>query len=186
MSKTPRVVILRPTHSARNSSTTGCEICHPAQSERESVALWSAGEPWRLETFQRLWRLVGLALRVEVVRLRPFQRLWRMPLQRFWRMVGLALPPAALAHDGERLLLRLALVHLRKMPCTRLANQLLPAITSYSQLLPATSQATTSYQPATTSYYQLPASYQDSNAVLLTRTEAQRACLGTDQAQTQA
>ena len=101
-------------------------------------------------------------------------------------MVGLALPPAALAHDGERLLLRLARVHIRKMPGTRLANQLLLAITSYNQLLPATSQATTSYQPATTSYYQLPASYQDSNAVLLTRTEAQRACLGTDQAQTQA
>ena len=90
-------------------------------------------------------------------------------------MVGLALPPAALAHDGERLLLRLARVHIRKMPGTRLANQLLLAITSYNQLLPATSQATTSYQPATTSYYQLPASYQDSNAVLLTRTEAQRA-----------
>ena len=41
---------------------------------------------------QRLWRLVGLALRVEVVRLRPLQRLWRMALQRLWRMVGLALP----------------------------------------------------------------------------------------------
>ena len=133
-----------------------------------------------------MWRLVGLALRVEVVRLRPLQRLWRMPLQRLWRMVGLALPPAALAHDGERLLLRLARVHIRKMPGTRLANQLLPATTSYYQLLPATSQPTTSYQPATTSYYQLPASYLDSSAVLLTRTEAQRACLGTGPAQTQA
>ena len=75
-----------------------------------------------VRSLQRLWRLVGLALRVEVVRLRPLQRLWRMALQRLWRMVGLALPPAALAHDGERLLLRLARVHIRKMPGTRLAN----------------------------------------------------------------
>ena len=30
-----------------------------------------------VRSLQRLWRLVGLALRVEVVRLRPFQRLWR-------------------------------------------------------------------------------------------------------------
>ena len=163
--------------------------CGPRNTFSSSGFSGSSALGLRLElvrSLQRLWRLVGLALRVEVVRLRPLQRLWRMALQRLWRMVGLALPPAALAHDGERLLLRLARVHIRKMPGTWLANQLLPATTSYYQLLPATSQPTTSYQPATTSYYQLPASYQDSNAVLLTRTEAQRACLGTDQAQTQA
>ena len=49
-----------------------------------------------------MWRLVGLALRVEVVRLRPLQRLWRMALQRLWRMVGLALP-FGLARPLQRL-----------------------------------------------------------------------------------
>ena len=55
-----------------------------------------------VRSLQRLWRLVGLALRVEVVRLRPLQRLWRMALQRLWRMVGLALP-FGLARPLQRL-----------------------------------------------------------------------------------